>query len=96
MFNNQSVAAANSNNLLPKADEWIQIEDLGVKISQVRNALKVGSWALFDQDDRIGGCAEEMNDYICIVNHYLESLEEGCQEISTSLLEKKKAAEGVA
>ena len=82
--------------LLPNADEWIQVEDLGVRMSQVRNALKVGSWALCDQDDRIGGCAEEMNDYIYIINHFLEDMEDACQEISTSLLNKKKAAEGVA
>ena len=77
-------------------EEWIQIEDMGVKVSQVRNALKVGSWALFDQDDRIGTCAEEMNDYILIINHFLEDMENSCQEISTSLLNKKKAAGGVA
>ena len=93
---NLTNAAVNGNKLLPNADEWIQVEDLGVKMSQVRNALLVGSWALFDQNDRIGGCAEEMNDYIFIINHFLEGMEGACQEISTSLLNRKKAAEGVA
>ena len=91
-----SNAATNGNKLLPNEEEWIRVEDMGVKISQVRNALTVGSWALFDQDDRIGGCAEEMNDFICIVNHFLTDMEDTCQEISTSLLNRKKAAEGVA
>ena len=91
-----SNAAVNGNKSLPNTDEWIQVEDLGVRMSQVRNALKVGSWALFDQDDRIGGCAEEMNDFIYIVNHFLTDMEDTCQEISSSLLKKKKAEEGVA
>lgn len=85
-----------SKTLLPKEDEWIRVEDLGARMSQVRNALKVGSWALFDQDDRIGGCAEEMNDFIYIVSHFLTDMEDTCQEISASLLKKKKAEEGVA
>lgn len=83
-------------NALPVQDTpWMAVEDVGLKISMVRNALLVGSWALNDQNDCIGGCAEEMGDYFYILREFLETLETNCDNISTKILNEKKK-EGAA
>ena len=83
-------------NTLPiQNTPWMAVEDVGCKISMVRNALLIGSWALNDHDGCIGGCAEEMGDYFSILREFLEKLETNCDDISTQLVNEKKK-EGAA
>lgn len=86
-----------TKNQTNEYDEWMRIEEVGIRASQVRSALLIGNWALQEKGCCIGGIAEEMSDFIYIVNHFLEDMENTCQSITDSLLAKVKAAkEGVA
>lgn len=77
-------------------DAWNQVEDIGVQIGIIRNALNVGNWAIAYQDGAIGGIKEEMADYFHILDHYLGEMEQKCMGICNTLLEEKKSREEVA
>ena len=74
---------------------WIEIEEIGQKITIVRDALRVGSWAVAYQSNTIGDL-DEMAAFFEVVDHYMGEMEHKCAVMASELLDEKKAREGAA
>lgn len=86
----------NMNTSSVNENAWNQIEDVGIQIGMVRNAMQVANWAIAYQDGTVGGIGEEMADFFCIVDSYLGGMEHKCATLCAELLEEKKSREAVA
>ena len=86
-----------STNYKNETKEWMSVENVGVHLAMARGALKIGAMAVHDHDGCVGSISEEMTDFTCVLDYFLEGLEIKCAEICHSLIEKENAAkEGVA
>ena len=74
---------------------WSEMEELGQKIAVVRDALRVGNWAVAYQSNTIGDL-EEMTAFFEVVDHYMGEMEHKCAVLCSELLNEKKAREGAA
>ena len=69
---------------------WMQIEDLGYRLNQLRGAMQVGMWALMENENCVGTIAEEMSDYVQVMRYFCEGMEGECNRMCKTLLQEQR------